>query len=245
MLGKEKKKKELIAKLDKIFEQLQREHNISSGDFPDVNKMRANLENADFTKFNAIKPRLLEVVDNMLATDIARLMSQIPKEEAALQAAINESTNSTNGGVLEKPNDSVRGGAFDSAAELATPFGHGKGEGYDRGADENDWVVAHERYKYDEQFKQLQPVDGKVSGRIAKEHMLKSRLPNSILGKIWKLADVDKDGLLDADEFALANYLINLKLEGHEVPNELPRHLVPPSKKLMNDSEDGIYPSAE
>jgi hypothetical protein len=32
--------------------------------------MRAHLENADFAKFQAIKPRLLEVVDNMLATDI-------------------------------------------------------------------------------------------------------------------------------------------------------------------------------
>ena len=37
--------------------------------------------------------------------------------------------------------------------------------------------------------------------------------------------------MLDADEFALANYLVNLKLEGHEMPVELPAHLVPPSKK--------------
>jgi EH domain-containing protein 1 len=44
--------------------------------------------------------------------------------------------------------------------------------------------------------------------------MVKSKLPNAVLGKIWKLADVDKDGMLDADEFALATYLINLKLEG-------------------------------
>ncbi len=44
--------------------------------------------------------------------------------------------------------------------------------------------------------------------------MVKSKLPNSMLGKIWKLADCDKDGMLDADEFALACYLINLKLEG-------------------------------
>lgn len=44
--------------------------------------------------------------------------------------------------------------------------------------------------------------------------MVKSKLPNAVLGKIWKLADVDQDGQLDGDEFALANYLINLKLEG-------------------------------
>lgn len=44
--------------------------------------------------------------------------------------------------------------------------------------------------------------------------MVKSKLPNAVLGKIWRLSDVDRDGMLDADEFALVNYLINLKLEG-------------------------------
>jgi EH domain-containing protein 1 len=254
MIGKEKKKKELIAKLDKIFEQLQREHNISPGDFPDVNKMREHLQNADFTKFNPIKPKLLEVVDSMLATDIglencvvvitfytvinlflARLMAQIPKEEAIQQEA---------NGIASKERETVRGGAFDRAAETETPFGFGKGEGFDKGRDESEWVVSRERFKSDEQFDSLSPVDGKVNGRTAKEHMLKSKLPNSVLGKVWKLADVDKDGFLDADEFALANYLINLKLEGHELPNELPKHLIPPSKKDLETSE-GVYPQLE
>ncbi|VDK60890.1 unnamed protein product [Gongylonema pulchrum] len=83
MIGKEKKKKELIQNLDKIFEQLQREHTISAGDFPDINKMRERLPDYDFTKFNPIKPKLLDVVNGMLASDIARLMAQIPKEENA------------------------------------------------------------------------------------------------------------------------------------------------------------------
>ena len=37
---------------------------------------------------------------------------------------------------------------------------------------------------------------------------MKSKLPNSVLGKIWKLADYDKDGYLDDEEFALAMHLI-------------------------------------
>ena len=81
--------------------------------------------------------------------------------------------------------------------------------------------------------------------------MIKSKLPNNVLGKVWKLSDVDKDGLLDADEFALAMHLINIKLDGeikyhyttrgpnitfttltgHDLPTELPAHLVPPSKR--------------
>jgi len=229
MIGKEKKKKELIANLDKIFEQLQREHNISPGDFPDVNKMRENLQNVDFTKFYALKPKLLEVVDGMLSSDIARLMAQIPKEEAQQQVE--------NGNI----NSTVRGGAFDQAIEAETPFGFGRGEGFDKGADESQWVVERERNKADETFDSLSPLDGKINGRAAKEHMVKSKLPNAVLGKIWKLADVDRDGMLDSDEFALANYLINLKLEGHELPVELPKHLIPPSKR---DAET-VYPTLE
>jgi len=60
-----------------------------------------------------------------------------------------------------------------------------------------------------------------------------SKLPNSVLGKIWKLADIDKDGVLVDEEFALANHLIKVKLEGHELPNELPAHLLPPSKRKV------------
>ena len=78
--------------------------------------------------------------------------------------------------------------------------------------------------------------------------MIKSKLPNNVLGKIWKLSDVDKDGMLDSDEFALAMHLINVKLDGeennqyislkckhhfsgHDLPTELPAHLVPPTKR--------------
>uniref|UniRef100_A0A914WR95 Achaete scute target 1 n=1 Tax=Plectus sambesii TaxID=2011161 RepID=A0A914WR95_9BILA len=233
MMGKDKKKKELIANLDKIYLQLQREHNISPGDFPDVNKMREHLQNQNFEKFNLIKPKLLETVDLMLQSDITRIMTQIPKEEAQ-QAAQSEQEGNNKGPV-------VRGGAFDQTADEQTPFGFGKGEGFDKGADEAEWVVARDRYKADEQFESLNPIDGKISGRAAKEHMVKSKLPNSMLGKIWKLADCDKDGMLDADEFALANYLINLKLEGHEMPNELPKHLIPPSKR----DGGGMYPELE
>ncbi|KAJ8958938.1 hypothetical protein NQ318_019708 [Aromia moschata] len=80
-------------------------------------------------------------------------------------------------------------------------------------------------------FESLGPVNGKLSGATAKEELVKSKLPNAVLGKIWKLADVDRDGYLDKDEFALAMHLINVKLKGNEIPFELPDHLIPPRKK--------------
>ncbi|VVC93840.1 unnamed protein product [Leptidea sinapis] len=70
-----------------------------------------------------------------------------------------------------------------------------------------------------------------LSRKTAKTEMLKSKLPNSVLGKIWKLSDVDKDGFLDEEEFALAMHLIGVKIDGHELPTDLPPHLVPPSKR--------------
>lgn len=63
------------------------------------------------------------------------------------------------------------------------------------------------------------------------QEMMKSMLPNSVLGKIWKLADVNKDGMLDLEEFALAMHLIQVKLDGYDLPQGLPEHLLPPSQR--------------
>ena len=66
------------------------------------------------------------------------------------------------------------------------------GEGVNAGVGEVEWVVAKDRYKYDETFDKLNPIDGKITGTAAKQEMVKSKLPNNVLGKIWKLSDVDK-----------------------------------------------------
>lgn len=84
VFGKEGKKKELIKNIGSIYDRLQKEHQISPGDFPDVKKMQEVLANMDFAKFHSLKPHLIETVDKMLATDIARLMSMIPQEESEM-----------------------------------------------------------------------------------------------------------------------------------------------------------------
>lgn len=40
MFGKDNKKKELIGNLGAIYEKIEKEHNISPGDFPNVKKMQ-------------------------------------------------------------------------------------------------------------------------------------------------------------------------------------------------------------
>ncbi|XP_007462099.1 PREDICTED: EH domain-containing protein 1 isoform X1 [Lipotes vexillifer] len=211
VFGKESKKKELVNNLGEIYQKVEREHQISPGDFPSLRKMQELLQTQDFSKFQALKPKLLDTVDDMLANDIARLMVIVRQEESLMPAQV------------------VKGGAFDGT--MNGPFGHGYGEGAGEGIDDVEWVVGKDKPTYDEIFYTLSPVNGKITGASAKKEMVKSKLPNTVLGKIWKLADVDRDGLLDDEEFALANHLIKVKLEGHELPADLPPHLIPPSKR--------------
>lgn len=214
VFGKENKKKELIKNLGDIYERVRREYSISIGDLPDINKMKENLLKIDFTRFHSLKPKLLEVVDEMLSNDISQLMAMIPNDHSP--PSLTE----------------IRGGAFEAVEDdKKTPFGYRSGEGVNAGYGEPEWIVNKERTTFDALFESLNPINGKLSGATVKEELVKSKLPNAILGKIWKLADVDKDGYLDKDEFALAMHLINVKLNGNEIPLELPDHLIPPKQR--------------
>ncbi|CAI5770850.1 domain-containing 3 [Podarcis lilfordi] len=213
VFGKDNKKKELVNNLREIYGRIVQEHQISPGDFPNLKKMQEQLEAQDFSKFQPLKTKLLDAVEDMLTNDIAQLMVLVRQEES------------------RRPAQMVKGGAFEGT--LHGPFGHGYGEGAGEGIDDADWVVAKDKPLYDEIFYTLSPVDGKITGANAKREMVKSKLPNSVLGKIWKLSDIDEDGMLDDEEFALANHLIKVKLEGHELPGNLPSHLIPPSKRKL------------
>ncbi|KAM9777891.1 EH domain-containing protein 4 [Neosynchiropus ocellatus] len=220
LFGREKKKEELIMRLPEIYAILQREHHISPGDFPNVNKMQEMLQHYDFSKFPSLKMKLIESVDKMLASKIAVLMAMIREEET------------------KQPPAMVSGGAFEGSQE--GPFGRGYGEGISAGVDADDWIVGRDKHRYDEIFYTLMPINGKITGVNAKKEMMTSRLPNTVLGKIWKLADRDNDGMLDDEEFALAQHLIKIKLEGYELPTELPPHLVPPAHR-KHPTGDALY----
>ncbi|KAK9870617.1 hypothetical protein WA026_008177 [Henosepilachna vigintioctopunctata] len=213
VFGKENKKKELIKDLYILYHKIQQEYSISQGDFPDVKKMQEQLEKYDFTKFHSIKPKMLEVVDSMLSSDIAQLMSMIPNEPSG------------------EVDPEIRGGIFENVGDSISPFGYRRGEGINAGYGEVEWIINRNRTTYDSIFDKLSPSGTRISGSVAKEELVKSKLPNSVLGKIWKLADIDRDGFLDRDEFALAMHLVNIKLEGNDLPRELPDHLIPPCKK--------------
>lgn len=45
VFGKDSKKKELIANLGEIYQRIEKEHQISPGDFPNLAKMQVRLKN--------------------------------------------------------------------------------------------------------------------------------------------------------------------------------------------------------
>ncbi|XP_075879013.1 epidermal growth factor receptor substrate 15 isoform X2 [Nelusetta ayraudi] len=94
------------------------------------------------------------------------------------------------------------------------------------------WVVKpEEKMKFDSIFDSLGPVSGILTGDKVKPVLLNSKLPVDILGRVWELSDIDRDGMLDRDEFSVAMYLVYRALEGEPVPMSLPPPLVPPSKR--------------
>ncbi|XP_035377678.1 epidermal growth factor receptor substrate 15 isoform X2 [Electrophorus electricus] len=94
------------------------------------------------------------------------------------------------------------------------------------------WVVKpEEKMKFDSIFDSLSPVAGTLTGDKVKPVLLNSKLPVDVLGRVWELSDIDRDGMLDKDEFAVAMYLVYRALENEPVPTALPPSLVPPSKR--------------
>lgn len=227
--GKQSKQEELVKNLKGIYTHVSKTYQLPPGDFPHMQSFQEKLKDYDFTKFNKLHQRLLEAADSMLAKDITRLMQLIPTEEATHDVE-------------------MTGGVFGSGAAQAAGFGEpskhdpftvGHGEGVEAGADSHEWIVMEHKKEFDQIFKRLGPANGKLSGSQVRDEMVKSKLPNAALRKIWNLADVDHDGMLDQDEFALAMYLIRVKLKNHDLPEDLPYHLVPPSKRGLGDDVDG------
>ncbi|KAK9497930.1 hypothetical protein O3M35_003828 [Rhynocoris fuscipes] len=106
------------------------------------------------------------------------------------------------------------------------------------------WVVTpDEKTKYDNLFQMADlDKDGYVSGPEIKYIFLQSGLPQTVLATIWGLCDIKQSGKLNADQFALAMWLIGQKLKGIEPPTALSPDMVPPSMRPTLNQEPVTTP---
>lgn len=95
----------------------------------------------------------------------------------------------------------------------------------------SDWLISpQEKASYDNLFKGVDTMGrGFITGDQAVRFFSDSGLPEDVLAGIWDLADINSEGQLSKDEFAVAMYLIRQQRKGEPLPTTLPPNLIPPS----------------
>ncbi|THH05573.1 hypothetical protein EW145_g4694 [Phellinidium pouzarii] len=110
------------------------------------------------------------------------------------------------------------------AALGATAFGNATAQPWD--------VTAEEKTRFDQFFVNLDTLKrGFIEGDVAVPFMLQSKLSEDILAQVWDLADLNNDGRLTREGFAVAMHLIQGKLVGKDIPSTLPISLIPPAMR--------------
>mmetsp|Transcript_11539 Transcript_11539/g.28432 ORF Transcript_11539/g.28432 Transcript_11539/m.28432 type:complete len:554 (-) Transcript_11539:344-2005(-) len=210
---KKSKQESLLKGMLGEFKLVSKQHNLPPGDFPDVNRFRSSLENFDIWKFPKLYAGQMDQLDKVLSKEIPALIKILPMVEK------------------QKAEAALASGEYDPEPG-SNPFGASN----TLSASEPWAITSAMKMKYDNVFNEQKLTSGgKLTGANAKPYMLKSCLPAETLGLIWELSDMDKDGCLDDEEFAVCNYLIEAIKSGamSEAPSELPMALIPPSKRSI------------
>ncbi|CAI6333646.1 unnamed protein product [Periconia digitata] len=99
----------------------------------------------------------------------------------------------------------------------------------------SDWVISpQEKQSYDNLFSKVDTTGrGFITGDQAVQFFSDSGLPEDVLAGIWDLADINSEGQLSRDEFAVSMYLIRQqrKPDRTPLPASLPPNLIPPSMR--------------
>ena len=112
----------------------------------------------------------------------------------------------------------------------------------------SDWAIKPgDKEKFDTIYYGLDKTNkGFITGDEAVPFFSESKLPEEALAQIWDLADINSEGRLSRDEFAVAMYLIRQqrgKRDGRDsLPATLPANLIPPS--MRNQSRPTNLPTA-
>ncbi|CAA7019666.1 unnamed protein product [Microthlaspi erraticum] len=76
MMGKTKAQQRLMNNLQEEFGKVQQEHHLPAGDFPSVEHFKEVLGGYNIDKFEKLKPKMIQAVDDMLGYDIPDLLKK-------------------------------------------------------------------------------------------------------------------------------------------------------------------------
>lgn len=100
-----------------------------------------------------------------------------------------------------------------------------------------DWAITpQEKVQFDNAFGTVDKENrGFITGEQAVSFFGNSGLPEDVLAQIWELSDINSEGRLTRDEFAVAMFLTRLQRSKRDLhaalPQTLPLNLVPPSMR--------------
>ncbi|KAI0484223.1 hypothetical protein GGR56DRAFT_612853 [Xylariaceae sp. FL0804] len=100
-----------------------------------------------------------------------------------------------------------------------------------------DWLVTPaDKTRFDQFFADLdKPGKGFITGEEAVPFLSQSGLSEDALAQIWDLADINSEGRLNKETFAVAMYLIRQQRSRRDMPlpTSLPPNLIPPSLRAQ------------
>lgn len=234
--GQAAKQKQLLENLADEFFAIMKKHRLPQGDFPNLARFREVAITYDFGKFPKLNEKTMEGADNALSSGIPSLLRQLSDEQDKKAIGDRELRQSLmDAGMQQAEREQASGaaagggGSSSAAAASGNPFG-GVGVG---GKDPYAvWAATINKIDADSIFKLLPGgQDGMVSGAGARDVLLETGLTPGDLRIIWDLSDIDRDGYLSMDEWAVCWYLVNQSKAGRNPPTVLPQMLVPPPKR--------------
>uniref|UniRef100_A0A0G4HGH0 EH domain-containing protein n=1 Tax=Chromera velia CCMP2878 TaxID=1169474 RepID=A0A0G4HGH0_9ALVE len=226
--GKSAKQRKLLDGMQGVFQKVSAETSTPPGDFPPIQLFVEKTEqcNVQFEKVPKLDQKRLDALEETLAKHIPALLELVPREESRMEAAAEQTGTTLNATVTPFMAMKMSSSKDPEGKRLLSQPPDGR--------------------KYEADFEALGPdADGLISGLQAKEDLTKSKLPSSVLHRIWNLSDVTKDGCLDLFEYALCRHFIQMKLDGYELPADLPPSMYPPGFVPEGSREDELGESVE
>lgn len=206
---------------------------------------------ADIEGRGALNVTEFIIAMHLLASLKAKTMTGLPAmlppglyEAASRRAPARQLTGQTTGGMGPIPRQMT------GVGRGASPLG---GSAYGippqlTGQVTGGWAISpQDKARFDTLFAGLDKANrGVITGEEAVPFFTESKLPEDVLAQIWDLADINSEGHLNSDEFAVAMYLIRQqrgKPTGRDsLPPTLPPNLIPPS--MRNQMRPPTQPTA-